>query len=108
MNTVREVFGSMVFGDEVMRERLPRETYLALRRTIREGRSLGRENQALADVVASAMKDWAVEKGATHYTLSLIHIWVSGANSLESAPAQPRAWRANSMTATCIPRQMPR
>lgn len=68
MNTVREVFGSMVFGDEVMRERLPRETYLALRRTIREGRSLGRENQALADVVASAMKDWAVEKGATHYT----------------------------------------
>ena len=44
----------MVFGDEVMRERLPRETYLALRRTIREGRSLGRENQALADVVANA------------------------------------------------------
>ncbi|MBU5418822.1 glutamine synthetase III [Acetanaerobacterium sp. MSJ-12] len=68
VNTEREVFGSMVFGDEVMRERLPRETYLALRRTIREGRSLGRENQALADVVASAMKDWAVEKGATHYT----------------------------------------
>ena len=55
----------MVFGDEVMRQRLPRDTYRALHRTIAEG---GRLDPELAGVVANAMKDWALEKGATHFT----------------------------------------
>ncbi len=64
-NRVPELFGSMVFGDRVMRERLPREVYRALRRTIDNGKSL---DKSIADVVANAMKDWATEKGATHFT----------------------------------------
>ena len=59
------MFGSMVFNDRVMKERLPKETYKALLRTIEEGRKL---DPAVASVVANAMKDWATEKGATHYT----------------------------------------
>ena len=65
MNTVNEIFGSSVFNDEVMRNRLPRETYQALHRTIDNGRRLDAQ---VASVVASAMKDWALERGATHYT----------------------------------------
>ena len=60
-----ERFGSMVFGDQVMRDRLPKETYKALRKTIQLGKHLDR---SIADVVANAMKDWAVEKGVTHFT----------------------------------------
>ncbi len=60
-----EVFGSNVFNDEVMRERLPKKIYLDLKRTIQEGEELNRET---AEVVANTMKDWAVEHGATHYT----------------------------------------
>ena len=63
-NTVPTVYGSNVFSDAVMRERLPKNIYKALRRTIREGEALG---PAVADVVANAMKDWAIEKGATHF-----------------------------------------
>lgn len=62
---VPEIFGSMVFNDHVMKERLPKETYKALLRTIAEGRKL---DPAVASVVANAMKDWAIEKGATHFT----------------------------------------
>lgn len=58
-------FGSMVFGDSAMKERLPKNVYLQLCRTIRDGRSLDSE---ISDVVANAMKDWAVEHGATHFT----------------------------------------
>ena len=65
MSKVPELFGSMVFNDSVMRERLPKDIYRALRRTINEGTAL---DPAVADVVASAMKDWAVGKGATHFT----------------------------------------
>ena len=65
MINVPEMFGSMVFNDAVMRERLPEDTYKALKRTIADGRSL---DKTIADVVANAMKDWAVEKGVTHYT----------------------------------------
>ncbi|MBC8530495.1 glutamine synthetase III family protein [Gehongia tenuis] len=65
MSNVTEIFGSLVFNDGVMRQRLPKDTYRALKRTIDEGRSLDR---SVANVVASAMKDWAVEKGATHFT----------------------------------------
>ena len=60
-----EVFGSNVFNDKVMRERLPKEIYKALKETIERGTPLRPD---VADVVANAMKDWALEKGATHYT----------------------------------------
>ena len=65
MSSISEIFGSNVFGDSVMQQRLPKETYKALQRTIKEGRSL---DPNVATVVANAMKDWAIEKGATHYT----------------------------------------
>ena len=58
-------FGCMVFNDSVMRENLPKETYESLRRSIDEGLPL---DPAIAEVVARAMKDWAVSLGATHYT----------------------------------------
>ncbi len=60
-----EVFGSLVFNDEVQQSRLPKPVYKALRRTITRGESL---DPSVADAVSSAMKDWAVEHGATHYT----------------------------------------
>ncbi len=60
-----ELFGSLVFSDEVQRARLPKQVYKALRRTIKRGETL---DQSAADVVASAMKEWAIEQGATHYT----------------------------------------
>jgi glutamine synthetase len=60
-----EVFGSNVFNDKVMKERLPRQIYQALRETIEKDIPLRPD---VADVVADAMKDWALEKGATHYT----------------------------------------
>ncbi len=59
------MFGEYVFDDSLMQKRLPKETYNALKRTIEQGRSL---DPAVAGVVANAMKDWALEKGATHYT----------------------------------------
>ena len=65
MSGISEIFGSLVFNDRVMRERLPKETYKALRKTMAEGRTLKAD---IADVVANAMKDWAIEKGATHFT----------------------------------------
>ncbi|MCI6908383.1 MAG: glutamine synthetase III [Eubacteriales bacterium] len=60
-----ELFGSEVFNDSVMRARLPKDTYRAIRRTIRTGQHLDLD---VANVVASAMKDWAIERGATHFT----------------------------------------
>ena len=62
---ITEIFASNVFSDRTMKERLPKDTYKALRRTIETSASLALE---VADVVANAMKDWAIEKGATHYT----------------------------------------
>lgn len=62
---IPELFGSMVFNDHVMKERLPKGTYQALRQTMELGTALDTQ---VADVVANAMKDWAVEKGATHFT----------------------------------------
>ena len=62
---ISDIFGSMVFNDDVMRERLPREVYKSLTKTMATGRTI---DPSIADVVANAMKDWAVEKGATHYT----------------------------------------
>ncbi|WP_459478617.1 glutamine synthetase III family protein [Clostridium saccharoperbutylacetonicum] len=65
MNKINEVFASNVFSDTVMKERLPKATYKALKKTIEKGTALEAD---VADVVASAMRDWAVEKGATHFT----------------------------------------
>jgi glutamine synthetase len=65
MKTVPEYFGSLVFDESVMRSRLPKETWRSLGKTIRDGETLDIE---VANVVANAMKDWAVEKGATHFT----------------------------------------
>ncbi len=65
MSNITELFGSMVFNDSVMKSKLPKETYKALKKTISEGKSL---DIHVANIVASAMKDWAIEKGATHYT----------------------------------------
>ena len=61
----KDLFGSLVFNDATQRERLPKKVYQALRRTIKEGAPLDPD---VADAVAAAMKDWAIEKGATHFT----------------------------------------
>ena len=65
MQTVSDYFGSLVFDDRVMRARLPEKVYKSLKKTIDEGVSL--DNQ-VANAVAEAMRDWAVEHGATHFT----------------------------------------
>lgn len=62
---VNDLFGSMVFNDDVMRERLPKHIYRSLKSTIKDNTPL---KEDVADVVAAAMKDWAIEKGATHFT----------------------------------------
>ena len=62
---VADIFGEDVFSDKVMQERLPKKVYKALKKTIEEGTEL---DLATADIIAAAMKDWAIEKGATHYT----------------------------------------
>ena len=62
---VRQLFGVNVFSDEVMRSRLPEPVYKALRATIKKGVSL---DPNIADSAAAAMKEWAMERGATHYT----------------------------------------
>ncbi|MBR2274910.1 MAG: glutamine synthetase III, partial [Lachnospiraceae bacterium] len=64
-SNVPDIFGSMVFNDAIMREKLPKDIYRSLKKTIENGRDL---DIAVANVVAIAMKDWAIEKGATHFT----------------------------------------
>ena len=61
---VKEIFGCDVFNDSVMQDRLPKKVYRELKKTIEEGKELSME---IADVVAHEMKEWAIEKGATHY-----------------------------------------
>ena len=65
MGDIHAVFGSMVFNDAAMQERLPKDVYKALKRTIAQGKHLDLD---VGNVVANAMKDWAVERGVTHYT----------------------------------------
>ena len=65
MENIKEVFGSMVFNDAVMQERLPRSTYKALKNCLATDTPL---DLATANVIANAMKDWAIERGATHFT----------------------------------------
>ena len=65
MTEVAKLFGSKVFNDSLMKQKLPKETYLAIHKTIENGENL---NLEVANVVANAMKDWAISMGATHYT----------------------------------------
>ncbi|MBE7020980.1 MAG: glutamine synthetase type III [Ruminococcaceae bacterium] len=65
MSRIPELYASMCFNDQVMKERLPEDVYRSLKKTMEQGKSLNKE---IADVVANAMKEWAIEKGATHYT----------------------------------------
>lgn len=65
MNDIKEIFGSFVFDDETMKAKLPEDIYLSLKTAINERKSI---DSSIADTVADAMKDWAMEKGATHYT----------------------------------------
>src|SRR5262245_49267552 len=60
-----EIFGSLTFSEQVQRQRLPRDVFKALRQTVTHGVPL---DSAAANVIAAAMKDWAMEHGATHYT----------------------------------------
>src|SRR5206468_83740 len=62
---LRAIFGENVFNEEVQRQRLPKSVFRALQKTIKQGATL---DPAIADAVATAMKDWAIEKGATHFT----------------------------------------
>src|SRR5688572_12661573 len=61
----KALYGELVFNESVQRERLPKPIFKALQKTIKQGAELSEE---IADAVATAMKDWALEKGATHYT----------------------------------------
>lgn len=65
MTKVPEIFGSLVFNESVMKDRLPKDVYKALQNTIKEGKPI---DLKIANVVANAMKDWAIEHGATHFT----------------------------------------
>lgn len=65
MDKVIEIFGTNVFGDSVMKERLPKDIYDKLKATMKEGKGI---DSSIADTVANVMKDWAIEKGATHFT----------------------------------------
>ena len=65
MDSVTSIFGENVFNETVMKARLPKETYKQLMRTIEGGEKL---DPSVANIVANAMKDWALEKGATHFT----------------------------------------
>jgi len=65
MSNIPEIFGTMVFNEATMKKRLPKDTYKELKKTIDKGESL---DPSIAAIVANAMKDWAIEKGATHFT----------------------------------------
>ena len=62
---ISEIYASRVFSEDVMRERLPKEVYKSLLKTMETGKEI---DPGIADIVASAMKDWAIEHGATHFT----------------------------------------
>lgn len=86
MFNVADIFGENVFNDTVMQERLPKKVYKNLRKTIEEGKDLDLET---ADVIAHEMKEWAIEKGATHYThwfLPLTGVTAEKHDSFISAP----------------------
>ena len=65
MERLTDIFGIDVFNETVMRERLPEEAFFAWKKAMEDGEPLGRD---VADIIAGAMKEWAIERGATHYT----------------------------------------
>ena len=65
MTNIPEIFGNLVFNQKAMKERLPKETYEEFHKSLNNGEPLSKQ---CADVVAEAMKNWAIEKGATHFT----------------------------------------
>ncbi len=65
MSDITKIFASEVFNDSIMRERLPKDTYKQLKKTVKDGKKI---DSSIANTVANAMKDWAIEKGATHFT----------------------------------------
>ena len=86
--TVSEIFGKNVFNEAVMRERLPKSVFKKLKKTIEDGAEL---DPSIADVVAHAMKEWAIERGATHYThwfQPLTGVTAEKHDSFISAPSQ--------------------
>lgn len=88
--SVSELFGKNVFNDAVMRDRLPKDVYKKLKKTIEDGAEL---DPSIADVVAHAMKDWAIERGATHYThwfQPLTGVTAEKHDSFISAPSDGR------------------
>ena len=86
--TVAQIFGQNVFNDKVMRERLPKKVYEELKKTIEGRKDL---DPTIADVVAGAMKEWAVEKGATHYTHWFQPLTGSTAEKHDSFITAPKA-----------------
>ena len=87
---VTDMFGRNVFNDAVMRDRLPKSVYKKLKKTIEDGAEL---DPSIADVVAHAMKDWAIERGATHYThwfQPLTGVTAEKHDSFISAPSDGR------------------
>ena len=101
-NKLPDIFGSMVFDDRAMRQRLPKETYRALRNTIENGKKL---DVNIANVVANAMKDWAVERGCTHFT----HWFqpMTGVTAGTAGPMPMSAASAEDMMPIATPDQMP-
>ena len=86
--SVAEIFGENVFNDAVMQERLPKKTYKELKKTIEEGKEL---QAATADVIAHEMKEWAIEKGATHYSHWFQPLTGATAEKLDSFISAPKS-----------------
>ena len=89
---VAEIFGQNVFDDTVMQERLPKKIYKNLKHTIEEGRELDLET---ADVIAHEMKEWAIEKGATHYTHWFLPLTGVTAEKHDSFIGSPAKWKSS-------------
>ena len=81
MGTITEVFATSVFSDKVMKERLPSDTYAAMKRTIHHAEAL---DPTHINVVAAAMKDWAISKGCTHFSHWFQHLTASTAEKHDS------------------------
>ena len=96
---VAEIFGKNVFNETVMKERLPKSVFKKMKKTIEDGAEL---DPSIADVVAHAMKDWAIERGATHYTHWFQPLTGVTAEQHDSFISAPDAEGAHQGRAGCI------